>query len=236
MPPHAFARVYLLAGCLRLDTKSNTVLTEKGRLRVSIDPWDARMVLAPALQSFLKAHSALSFNCAVTKHREEMMACVDVAVRFGPPDISSLIARKLADVPVVTLASMAYLNARGIPSSPAGLRDHKAILFRDPQTDRAFAWEFARRGDPFQIDVRGRLIVDDPSMALDMCAAGYGVFQSLRFGTNSWVVSGTFVPILSEWSDVRWPLYAYHASRNRPPAAKVGSFLKFMMAACPDQR
>src|SRR5882724_5777803 len=62
-----------------------------GRLRVSIDPWFARTALAPKLQQFLARYPLLSVDFRTSNYREEMMAGTDVAIRFGPPDTSSLI-------------------------------------------------------------------------------------------------------------------------------------------------
>ncbi|RUW97764.1 LysR family transcriptional regulator, partial [Mesorhizobium sp. M8A.F.Ca.ET.059.01.1.1] len=113
-----------------------------GRLRVSIDPWFARTVLAPRIGEFLARYPALSLDLTTSNYREEMMSGADVAVRFGPPDASSLIARKLLDVPVLTCAAPSYLDRHGIPATPHDLMHHDCILFRDPQTGRPFTWEF----------------------------------------------------------------------------------------------
>ena len=49
------------------------------------------------------------------------MTGVDVAVRFGPADASSLIARKLLETPILTVAAPAYLDRYGVPRSPHDL-------------------------------------------------------------------------------------------------------------------
>ena len=54
-------------------------------------------MLAPRLQRFLSRYPLLSLEISVSNHREEMMTGVDVAVRFGPTEPSSLIARKLVE-------------------------------------------------------------------------------------------------------------------------------------------
>ena len=54
-------------------------------------------MLAPSLPRFLGTYPLLSIDLIVSNHREEMMAGVDVAVRFGPTEGASLIARKLLD-------------------------------------------------------------------------------------------------------------------------------------------
>jgi DNA-binding transcriptional LysR family regulator len=117
-----------------------------GRLRVSVDPWFARIVLAPNLRQFMARHPLLSVDLMTSNYREEMMTGVDVAIRFGPPDNSSLIARKILEAWIVTCAAPAYLKKHGEPRTPHDLIRHELLLFRDPQTGRAFPWEFHRRG------------------------------------------------------------------------------------------
>ncbi len=199
----------------------------RGRLRVSVDPWFARMVLAAGLQRFLARYPLLLLDFSTSNYREEMMTGMDVAVRFGPPDASSLIVRKLLETPILTVAAPAYLERHGEPRSPHDLVHHEALLFRDPQTGLPFPWEFHRGGEIVEVKVSGRLVLDDPSVAVTACVAGLGIFQSLAIGLAPFLARGDLVPILPEWSEELYPLYAYHASRHLPPA-KVRAFLDFI--------
>ena len=198
-----------------------------GRLRINVDPWFARMVLAPRLPRFMQKHPLVSVEMVVSNHREEMMTGADVAIRFGPTEDSSLIARKLIETRVLTCASPAYLRKHGIPPTPHEITHHEAVLFRDPQTGRPFTWEFARKGKVVRVEARGRFTTDDPSAAIAACVAGQGVFQSLELGLGAWLTSGKLVQILSDWAEERYPLYAYHHSRHHPPA-KIRAFLDFV--------
>lgn len=198
-----------------------------GRLRVSVDPWFARMVFAPHLPQFMARYPLLLLELTTSNYREDMMTGVDVAVRFGPPDVTSLIARKLLETPVLTLAAPAYLERHGVPLTPHDLAHHEALLFRDPQTGRPFPWEFHRGKEIVEVSVAGRVVTDDPSAAVAACVAGQGVFQSLAMGLGPWLASGQLVQVLAEWSEERYPLYAYHPSRHLPPA-KVRAFLDFV--------
>jgi len=198
-----------------------------GRLRVSIDPWFARMVLAPRIGEFLARYPALTLDLTTSNYREEMMSGADVAVRFGPPDESSLIVRKLLDVPVLTCAAPGYLDRHGVPATPHDLMHHDCILFRDPQTGRPFTWEFQGDNGAIEIRAAGRLVMDDPSAAVAACLAGQGIFQSFAIGLDEWLENGALTTILTEWSYEQFPLYAYHPSRHMPPA-KVRAFLDFV--------
>jgi DNA-binding transcriptional LysR family regulator len=199
----------------------------RGRLRVSVDPWFARVLLASRLQQFLARYPLLSVDLSTSNYREEMMTGVDVAVRFGPPDQSSLIVRKLLETRILTVAAPAYLQKHGEPRSPHDLVHHEALLFRDPQTGLPFPWEFQRRGEVSEVKVSGRLVMDDPSVAIATCLAGQGIFQSLAIGLAPLLSRGELVQILPEWSEELYPLYAYHPSRHLPPA-KVRALLDFI--------
>jgi DNA-binding transcriptional LysR family regulator len=199
----------------------------RGRLRVSVDPWFARMALAAGLERFLARYPLLSLDLSTSNYREEMMTGVDVAVRFGPPVPSSLIALKLFETPILTVAAPAYLQRHGEPRSPHDLVHHEALLFRDPQTGLPFPWEFHRGEEIVTVKVSSRLVLDDPSVAITACVAGQGIFQSLAIGLAPFLARGDLVSILPEWSDELYPLYAYHPSRHLPPA-KVRAFLDFI--------
>jgi DNA-binding transcriptional LysR family regulator len=203
---------------------AGTAAVVNGRLRVSADPWFARMVLAPCLPRFMARYPLLSLDLTTSNYREEMMTGVDVAVRFGPPDIASLITRKLFETRVLTCAAPSYLAQHGEPRTPHDLAHHECLLFRNPQTGLPFPWEFHRGGEVIEAKPAGRLVMDDPSAAVAACAAGQGVFQSLEMGLGPWLASGRLVQILPEWGEERYPLYAYHPSRHLPPA-KVRAFI-----------
>jgi DNA-binding transcriptional LysR family regulator len=221
----------LLAGIEEAATEAaGAAAAVSGTLRVNVDPWFARMALAPGLPRFLGAYPLLSINLIVSNHREEMMAGVDVAVRFGPAEGASLIARKLLDTRVLTCAAPAYLDRHGVPSTPHDLAHHETILFRDPLTRLPFPWGFSRNGKEFDVDVSGRMVTDDPSTAIEACLSGQGIFQSLELGLGRWLRSGELVEILTDWSDETYPLFAYHPSRHLPPA-KVRAFLDFVQNA-----
>lgn len=223
----------LLAGIDEAATEvAGAATAVSGKLRLNIDPWFARVVLAPSLPRFLERHPLLSLDMIVSNHREEMMGGMDLVVRFGPAEGASLIARKLLETRVSTYAAPAYLKRNGIPGTPHELLHHETILFRDPQTGQPFTWGFSRGGETFDVDVRGRITTDDPTTAIEACLAGYGIFQSLELGLGRWIERGELVQILADWSDESYPLYAYRSSRHLPPA-KVRAFLDFVQEIAP---
>jgi DNA-binding transcriptional LysR family regulator len=208
----------------------------RGRLKVNADPWFARVVLAPRLPELTSRYPQLSVELLVSNHREDMMTGgIDLAVRFGPPDPSSLVARELLKTRIVTCAAPAYLKRNGVPRTPQDVAAHRVVLFRDPQSGRPFAWEFHRRGKIIEVPVSGQIVTDDPSTALAACEAGQGLFQSFELGLKPWLARARLVPVLEEWSEERFPLFAYYPSRRLVPV-KVRAFLDFVARICSDAR
>ena len=207
----------------------------RGRLRVNVDPWIARSVLAPRLAEFLDTHPELSLELLIRDTLGDMISDgVDVAVRFGEPEPTTLIARKLLETRILACAAPVYLAAHGEPRHPRDLRLHRCLLYRDPATGRPFPWEFHRRGKVVTVAVKERIMFSELATKLAACASGLGIAQTIEFGVEPLLARGELVQVLPEWAEERYPLYAYHPSRHLPPA-KVRAFLDFLLA-CFTQR
>jgi DNA-binding transcriptional LysR family regulator len=120
--------------------------TVRGRLKLNLDPWFARIVLSPRLPELTTRYPQLSLELLVSNHREDMMAGgVDLALRFGPPHVSALIARKILETRIIPCASPSYLAGRGTPKVPKDVANHEALLFRDPHVTGVAQWDATLR-------------------------------------------------------------------------------------------
>jgi DNA-binding transcriptional LysR family regulator len=202
----------------------------RGKLRVNVDAHFARLILAPQIGRFLKAFPELSVEISVRDALGDPVADgFDVAVRFGLPEPSVLIARKLLELRIVTCASPKYLAQKGTPKHPRDLEtaQHECILFRDPATHRPFAWKFHQGKKVITVAAKGRLIVNDGMTYLAACTAGLGVVQVFDWGLQELFATNQLVNLFPRWADEHWPLYGYSVSRHNPPA-KVAAFMAFV--------
>lgn len=215
---------------------AGSAVAVRGRLRINVDPFLARLVLAPRVGKFLAAHPELSLEILGRDRIGDLVADgFDAALRFGEPEPSSLVARRLLETRVVTCAAPAYLAKYGRPTHPRELGDarHECIHFVDPVIGRPYAWEFHRGRHKIQVAVSGRLTVNNAGTLLGACAAGHGVAQVLAIGTEDLRNSGTLVELFPDWPDERFPLYVLHLSRHVPPA-KLRAFLDFVVRSVVD--
>ncbi|NKJ46427.1 LysR family transcriptional regulator [Burkholderia sp. SG-MS1] len=204
----------------------------RGRLRVNLDPFFSRLVLGPRLGSFIDRHPDLQLELITSDQLGDMVADgFDLAIRFGDPPVSTLVARKLLDTRILTVAAPSYLKKHGHPASPSELESsqHVCMKFRDPLSGYPFAWEFRRGRKKLVITPQGRLTVNDVGTLHSVCTAGQGVAQILSLGAESLLASGKLVELFPEWGDEVYPLYALYPSRHHPPA-KVRAFVEFIVS------
>jgi DNA-binding transcriptional LysR family regulator len=205
----------------------------RGQLRVNVDPTFSRLFLAPRLGGFLETHPALHMELVIRDRLGDMVGeGFDAAIRFGEPEPSGLIVRRLLQVRVLTCAAPSYLKRRGKPATPRELqtKNHECLLFRDPATGRPFPWEFHHGKQRTTVQVKGQLVLNDPLTQLDACIAGCGVAQVFDLDINHLLKSGKLINLFPDWSDELFPLHLYHTSRRNVPL-KLRTFIDFIVAS-----
>lgn len=205
----------------------------RGRLRINVDPFFSRLILGPLLGNFLLAHPELQLQLFTKDQLGDIVADgFDLAIRFGVPRDSAMVARKLLETRILTVAAPSYLLRHGRPLSPEKILEekHTCIDFRDSATGRPFAWEFHKTGEQVIIEPHARLTVNDAGTLLSTCIAGYGIAQIMEYGCANLIAEGLLVDLFSDWPDERFPLYAFYPSRHQP-SAKTRAFLDFVIAS-----
>jgi DNA-binding transcriptional LysR family regulator len=199
----------------------------RGRLKVDIDPFFLPLVLAGRLGAFCELYPDLSIEFVTSEHIGDLVAeGIDLAIRFGQPRLASLVARKLIEAPILTVASPRYLERYGRPAHPAELSRHRCLQFLDPYTGRPFDWVFIRGEESIGVPTSGPLTFTDPKSMLQECVAGTGIAQVIGWGVGRLLADGVLVDLFPDWHGERFPLFAFHPSRNHPPA-KVRAFVDF---------
>ncbi len=200
----------------------------RGRLRVNVAPIFSQTVLAHRIDEFLKQHPELRVELIMRDSIGDLVADgFDMALRFGPPPEGSLVARKLAEMRVITTATPAYLERRGRPLHPSDLSQHDTIDFWDPVSCRPYDWVFQRRDETLPVKVNARLMTSDAVTMLSSCLAGVGICQILPIGAQRLFESGDLIDLFPDWPGEVFALHAIYPSR-RQRAAKVQAFVEFV--------
>ncbi|RAX37541.1 LysR family transcriptional regulator [Rhizobium tropici] len=206
---------------------SGSASAVRGRLKVDIDPFFLPLVLAGRLGGFCERYPDLSIEFVTREHVGDLVAeGIDLAIRFGQPRFASLVARKLIEAPILTVASPRYLERHSRPAHPRDLSAHRCLQFVDPYTGKPFEWEFIRGDETIDVPTSGPLTFTDPKTMLDECLAGTGIAQVIGWGIGQALARGSLIDLFPDWHGERFPLFAFHPSRKHPPA-KVRAFVDF---------
>lgn len=202
----------------------------RGKLRVQIHRTFAHFLDGARLRAFLEACPELELELITCDRLGDLVSeGFDVAIHIGKPPVSSLVARKLWDTRIVTVAAPSYLQGRKHPARPQDLVTDKHILidYRDPETGRPFEWEFHRGQRIVRVPTTGRIIVSDIVTMHSLCLAGYGIVQVMENAVPGLLRHGKLIDLFPDWPDERFPFYAVYPSRMYLPA-KTRAFLDFV--------
>lgn len=228
-----FARIGPLVG--ELETAASMVADETeqvtGRLRVTAPVTFGQVALVPLLPELARLHPALEFDLLLTDAAIDLAAeRVDVALRLGTLDDSSLVATRLFAIRYVVCASPAYLATAGTPERPADLADHDGVLLAGPAFPAR--WQFRdRRGRITDAGPRPRLAISNVLALCDCAVAGMGITcvpswaaaRHLRDGSLTTLLAGHEVTATS-FAAAAWLIYP---SRSYLPL-RVRRFVDFV--------
>jgi DNA-binding transcriptional LysR family regulator len=152
---------------------------------------------------------------------------VDIALRTGQLNDSTLVARKIVDLRQVICASPQYLARRGRPSEPSDLAQHSCLtLSRIPGSA---VWSFRSDGKQLSVNVKGPVSADSAGMLLRLAIEGAGVVRLGEIAVAGPIHKGLLEPLLQDFQQSEsHPLWAVlPPGRQRAPKVKV--FLYFLL-------
>ncbi|MBN9550629.1 MAG: LysR family transcriptional regulator [Alphaproteobacteria bacterium] len=155
-----------------------TAAQPSGRLRIDVPGRIGRLIVAPALPDFLDRFPEIDIDLGVTDRAVDLVEDgVDCVLRVGPLSDSGLIARPIGKLPLINVASPAYLARHGTPRTPDDLGGHRAVNYASPSSGRIEDWEWVEDGVLRSVPVRGRVTVNSAEAYIACCLAGLGLIQ-----------------------------------------------------------
>lgn len=194
------ARTILLEGIAAEEAARDAAAAPAGPIRVAAPSSFGTRHIAPLIAEFLRAHPGVTIDLALSDILVDIVAAgIDVALRISNLPDSSLRTRRIADIPVLTVAAPAYIAVAGAPARPADLIGHACISYTNlPRPDR---WHFRHRdGREETVHVAGPLAADNGEAMLPALVAGLGIARLPEFIVAADVAADRLVPILSDWA------------------------------------
>ena len=199
-----------------------------GRLRISAAPTFARLHVVPHLPKFLTTHPNLTMDVVLDDRLIDLVEeGIDVALRVGSLNDSSLTARKLASCSRHVLATPAYLARAGVPMTPADLSEHQAVIYAGGGGGES--WSFRQGATEVSVKVSGSLRISAAEGLRAAVLAGMGLTISSAWIFSPELASGAVRAVLTDWSLLPVDLWAVYPT-GRMPTTKARAFAAFVEA------
>lgn len=200
-----------------------------GALKISLPVAMGRKYIAPLIPTFTERNPDIQVRAQLTDRIADLIEeDVDVAIRKGALQPSTLIARRLVPDLRVVCGAPAYFDRRGVPETPADLRNHNCLLLRFPGS-RRFAWTLdGIPGGASRLRVTGTLDSDSSDVLIDWAVAGHGIIMKSVWDIADHLETGALVGVLRDYWPADLAVHAVMPPRREQPT-KTRSFIQFLI-------
>lgn len=201
----------------------------RGLLRIDAHPLLTQTFLLPHLPAFLAQYPHLNLRIGQGDRLVDLVReGVDCVIRSGAPEDSAMIARRLGTITEITVASPAYLQARGTPQTPNDLDGHQMIGFISSRSGEVLPLEFSVEGGLRQVVLPSRVMVTNSDTMSELARLGLGLVQAPRYRFAPDLASGALVEVLADYPPSPTPLHALYP-QNRQLTLRLRVFLDWVI-------
>lgn len=200
----------------------------QGRLRVATPVSFGVHALAPSCRDYIAENPEVSMDLVVSDRPVDMLEeAIDVAIRIGELEDSSMIARPLRPYRSLICAAPDYLGRNGVPLSPQDLSNHRCLGFAHPTASKE--WSLSGPQGAIRVPVTLALTANNGE-ALRMAAlSGLGIIMQPEILLAEDVRAGRLVPLLADFLVRARPMHVL-TFPDRKPTPKIRSFVDFLIA------
>ena len=197
-----------------------------GKLRVSTSVCFGRLHVIPSLPAFLAEHPDLDIELVLDDRYVDLVnEGIDVALRTGAMPDSSMTARRIAQDRRIVVATPAYLQRHGTPTSPGELTRHQAVIYT--RGGGGDSWTFRKAAAEVSVVLQGRLKVTAAEGLREAVNCDMGLAVASQWLFSPELKSGKVVAILQDWALPSTNLSAVYPT-GRLASAKARAFVSFV--------
>jgi DNA-binding transcriptional LysR family regulator len=192
-----------------------------GRLRIYAIHIAVAAVIAPVWHRFLSTYPEVHLELQVGAAPVDLVA-KGFDAGIGPRDrvaADMIVVRVTGPMKVAVVGAPSYFARRRGPRTPEDLARHSCVQYRRYADGAVFEWPFERNGMSRKIAVDGRVMVNDPNLAVRAAVDGLGIAYTIEAEAQPFLRSGQLVRVLEDWSPSFEGLFLYYPGRRQVPAA-----------------
>jgi DNA-binding transcriptional LysR family regulator len=200
----------------------------RGDLVVAAPIVFGRLHVLPVVSEFLAKYVDIDVRLVLSDRNVHLIDDhVDLAVRIGVLQDSSIVVTRIGSVRHVACASPAYLARHGTPRVPGDLSALPCVTFATLTSSTV--WNFSSKDSRRQapVPIRSRLSVNTAEAAVDAAIAGVGLTRVLSYQAAPAVAAGKLKVVLGGFEPDPLPINVVHLGQDLLPA-KTRAFVDFL--------
>src|SRR5882724_3331193 len=171
----------------------------RGLVRMAAPMSFGLLHVAPLLPEFLAAFPEVSIDLHLSDAHVDLIGeGFDAAIRIAVLPDSSLVVRRLCEMPRYLVGSPSYLNKHGRPKHPLHLAQHRCIGYS--YAVAAETWRFTKDGKSATVRPSGPLRVNNGDAMMPALIAGTGLGILPEFILREALAAGRLERLLPDWS------------------------------------
>jgi DNA-binding transcriptional LysR family regulator len=200
----------------------------EGLLRISVPVILGQEPFLHFISGFLKEQGRIRVDLFITNLFLDLVAeNVDVAIRFGELQDSSVVATRVGRSIRYLVAAPDYLKGRRLPAEPEDLRQHDCVMLhaKNNETD----WDLVNGRRKVRVHVSGPISSRDFNSVSSFVYRGHGIGLLPSTYCDAALSRGSLVRLLPKWTSAQIPVFAVYASRKFVPT-RLNVFLQALAA------
>lgn len=187
-----------------------------GNLKIAAPMSYGQKKISPLIAAFAKKHNRLRISLILEDKESNIIdEGFDLAIRISYPEDSSMVGRKIADIPNYVCASPDYLKKNGTPRKPADLKKHDCLHYNLISERDEWTFKFNSREEV--IAVSSRFCSNNGDVLTQAAIDGLGITTMPGFIVEDAVNNGQLVRILQGMERPSLSLYLLYPSRSHMP-------------------
>ncbi|HJH21455.1 MAG TPA: LysR family transcriptional regulator [Pseudomonas lactis] len=204
----------------------------RGTLSIDMPSGIGSLIVIPALPTFTVLYPQIELEIGLNDRPVDLIReGVDCVLRGGPALDESLVARPLAMMEQLTLASPAYLARMGTPLCLEQLAGHQMVEYVSSASGKRFGLEFLLGSELRPINLKKVVAVNSSAGYFAACEAGYGLIQAPRYHALRQLAEGTLVQVLADVAVPKMALTALYPP-HRQLSQRVRVFVDWLVQLC----
>nr|WP_241697732.1 LysR family transcriptional regulator [Mariprofundus sp. NF] len=199
----------------------------RGRIRIAVPQSLIISRAGDVLLQFQKQFPDIQLEVMASGAAADMIdEGLDLALRIGQLEDSSLVCRKLSECVFQVVASPQYIAQHGEPESPAELTQHNCLIYASSKLSQHWPFRLPN-GKAITVNTRGNLACNDGHLILKAALDGIGIAFAPSILFQHYIDEDKLCLLLSEYSLPPVSISALFPS-NRNLSRKVKVLIDFL--------